>query len=115
MIEKGKRVPNWPLKDTEGQTHDLWDFQQKSHVLLLYEPEAPAATVRRWQAAIQADKKQWDWLNARIIVVKQAPEEVVPGAYVVDCYGMFWNYFSPGHWSFDDLERELVYYEAHHC
>jgi len=42
-------------------------------------------------------------------------EDVVPGAYVIDRYGMFWNYFSPDHWTFDDLERDLIYYEARHC
>ena len=115
MIEKGKRAPNWKLKDVEGQSHDLWEYRQKSHVLLLYEPEASAVTVHRWQAAIRADQKQWDWLNARVIIVKQAPKEVVPGAYVVDRYGTFWNYFSPAHWTFDDLERDLIYYEARHC
>ena len=115
MIEKGKRAPNWPLKDVEGKACDLEDFRQKSHVLLLYEPEASAATVGRWQAAIRADQKQWDWLNARVIIVKHAPKEVVPGAYVVDRYGTFWNYFSPAHWTFDDLERDLIYYEARHC
>jgi len=40
---------------------------------------------------------------------------VSPGAYVVDRYGMFWNYFAPGNWTFDDLERDLMYYEANHC
>jgi hypothetical protein len=115
MIEKGKRAPNWKFEDTEGQTHALWDYQQKSHVLVLYEPETPATTVSQWQAAIQADKKQWDWLNTRLIIAKSAPEDVVPGAYVIDRYGMFWNYFSPGHWTFDDLEKDLIYYEARHC
>ena len=115
MIEKGKRAPNWQLKDIEGETHALWDFQQKSHVLVLYEPDAATPKLHHWKAAIQADQKQWDWLNTRIIIAKEAPQDVVPGAYVIDRYGMFWNYFSPGHWTFDDLERDLIYYEARHC
>jgi hypothetical protein len=115
VIEKGQRAPNWSLEDIGGQSHDLWDYRQKSHLLLLYEPEAPPAKVGRWQAAILADQKQWDWLEARVIIVKKAPKDVVPGVYVIDRYGMFWNYFSPGHWTFDDLERDLIYYEARHC
>ncbi len=99
----------------DGLTHDLWDYRQKSHVLLLYDPQASAETLSRWQAAVQADQKQWDWLNAKVLIISKAPKEVSPGAYVVDRYGMFWNYFSPDHWTFDDLERDLVYYEARHC
>ena len=75
-------------------------------------PRRPSAIGR---PPIRADQKQWEWLNTRVIIVKQAPKEVVPGAYVVDRYSMFWNYFSPGHWTFDDLEKDLVYYEARHC
>jgi hypothetical protein len=115
MIEKGKRAPNWKLKDIEGQSHELWDYRQKSHVLILYEPEASKPTIQHWQAAIQADQKQWDWLNTRLIIATSVPKDVVPGAYVIDRYGMFWNYFSPGHWTFDDLEKDLIYYEARHC
>ena len=115
MLEKGKRVPNWSIKDHSGQSHDLWDYRQKSHILLLYEPEASKEIQAHWEKAIVADRKQWDWLNTKVIIVRQAPKEVSPGAYVVDRYGMFWNYFSPGHWTFDDLEKDLMYYEARHC
>ena len=115
MLEKGKRIPNWNVKDVEGKSHDLWDYRQKSHLLLLSDPEASKDTLERWQKAMQADHKQWEWLNAKVIIVNRAPKEMAPGAYVVDRYGMFLNYFSPGHWTFDDLERDLVYYEASHC
>jgi hypothetical protein len=115
MLEKGKRVPNWEIKDVSGDAHSLWDYRQKSHVVLIYDPEATKATLEHWQKAIQIDRSQWDWLNAKVLVVKKAPAEMSPGAYVVDRYGMFWNYFSPGHWTFDDLEKDLVYYEARHC
>jgi len=115
MLDKGKRVPNWRVKDLEGTTHELSDYRQKSHLLLLYDPQAAFETVTRWQQAIQADKRQWDWLQTKIIIIDKAPEELAPGAYIIDRYGMFWNYFSPGHWTFDDLEKDLVYYEARHC
>ena len=116
MLEKGKRIPNWTVKDARGESHALWDYRQKSHLVLLHDPEAPEKKRRlQWDAAVQADQKQWDWLNAKVIIVKTAPAELVPGAYVIDRYGIFWNYFSPGHWTFDDLEKDLVYYEARHC
>jgi hypothetical protein len=115
MLEKGKRIPNWQVKDLEGNAHELWDYRQKAHLLLLYDPEAKPETRVRWQKAIVADRTQWDWLNTKVIVVDRAPQDMVPGVYVVDRYGIFWNYFSPGHWTFDDLEKDLVYYEARHC
>jgi hypothetical protein len=115
MLEKGKRLPNWRVKDVDGNSHNLWDYRQKSHLLLLIDPAATEETRLRWQTAVQADQKQWDWLNAKVIIVEHPPKEVSPGAYVVDRYGVFLNYFSPGHWTFDDLERDLVYYEAQHC
>ncbi len=115
MLEKGKRIPNWQVKDLGGNSHDLWDYRQKSHLLLLYDPHASSETLQRWEKAVQADQKQWDWLNTKVLIIQKAPKDVVPGAYVVDRYGMFWNYFSPGHWTFDDLEKDLVYYEARHC
>jgi hypothetical protein len=115
MLEKGKRIPRWKFQDLEGKAHDLWEYRQKSHVLLLYDPHASAATLHHWTQAVQTDQKQWDWLNTKVIIVKKAPKEVAPGAYVVDRYGLFWNYFSPGHWTFDDLEKDLLYYEARHC
>src|SRR5688572_14975215 len=115
MLEKGKRIPNWHVKDMEGNDHDLWDYRQKSHVVVLYDPKAPKETIGHWQKAIVADRQQWDWLNAKVLIVKEVPTDVAPGVYVVDRYGMFWNYFSPDAWSFDDLERDLMYYEARHC
>lgn len=115
MLEKGKRIPNWKVKDADGRSHDLWDYRQKAHVVLLHLPKATKEMTDHWKKAIQADQKQWDWLNAKVLIARHAPPEVAPGAYVIDRYGLFWNYFSPDQWSFEDIERDLVYYEARHC
>jgi len=115
MLEKGKRIPNWTVNDDEGESHALWDYRQKAHLVLLHDPEASKETQLHWKAAIRADQKQWDWLNTKVIIVKAAPDELAAGAYVIDRYGIFWNYFSPNHWTFDDIEKDLVYYEARHC
>src|SRR5882762_2662153 len=91
VLEKGKQVPNWIVKDHEGQAHSLWDYRQKSHVALLYDPVSNADTIRRWLTAIEADRKQWDWLNVRILVVSAAPIDMAPGIYAIDRYGTFLN------------------------
>lgn len=115
MIEKGKPIPDWTLKDHQGRTLRLSDFRQKSHVVMLYEPQSSRQKVERWLSAIQSDHTQWDWLGATLVVAREAPAEVAPGVYVADRCGTFLNYFAPGLWTFDEVERELLYYEAAHC
>jgi hypothetical protein len=112
---KGELIPNWVVQDHEGKSHSLWDFRQKSHVALLYDPASGEETVKRWLGAIAADQKQWDWLNVKFIVVSSAPKEMAPGIYAIDRYGTFLNAFPTSHWNFDTLEREFLYYEACHC
>lgn len=115
MFKRGERVPNWTLQDHAGDTHALWDYRQKTHLVLIYDPTATLETSNRWRSAIELDRKQWDWLNAKILIIKKAPDEMAPGVYIVDRYGLFMTYFSLERWSFDELEKEFVYYEAKHC
>ena len=114
-LQPGKLIPNWEIKDQEGQKRSLWDYRQKSHVVLLYDPESDAKTIARWLSAIQADKKQWDWLNVSFLIAREAPKDVAPGAYAIDRYGIFLNRYPSGKWGFDELEREFLSYEAKHC
>jgi hypothetical protein len=115
VLERGKRIPNWTVKDHAGQKHDLWDYRQKSHLVLLHDPEASKETIQRWLSAIEADKKQWAWLNVQVLILKSAPKELPSGVHVVDRYGIYFNTFPTNRWNFDDLEREFMYYEARHC
>ncbi len=115
ILQPGKRIPNWIVKDSAGEKHVLWDYRQKTHVALVYDPDSTADIRKRWIAAVDADRKQWDWLNVKVIVVASAPEEMTPGVYAIDRYGIFLSQFPASRWSFDDLEREFLYYEAKHC
>ncbi len=114
-LQPGKLIPNWVVKDHAGGQHTLWDYRQKSHVVLLYDPQSNVLTRDRWLTAIEADKKQWDWLNVKILVITDGPKELAPGAYAIDRYGLFLNGYPISSWSFDDLEKEFLYYEARHC
>jgi hypothetical protein len=114
-LERGKQIPNWIIKDSRGEKHSLWDYRQKSHLVLLFDPDATPDLIKRWLSAIEADKKQWDWLNVKILIVAGVPEDVQPGVYAIDRYGILLNIYPANHWSFDDLEREFLYYEASHC
>ncbi len=114
-FQTGKQVPNLTVTPYQGPPQALWDFRQKSHVVLIYDPQAKADTVSRWQAAIAADQPQWSWLNVTVLVVKAVSEPLAPGVYAIDRYGEFMTQLPLAHWSFDTLEREFIYYEACHC
>jgi hypothetical protein len=114
-LQPGKQFPNWSIKDHSGASHTIWDYRQKSHVVLIYEPEQLAERKAQWLSAIQADRRQWDWLNVTFILVKEGPKDINPGVYVIDRYGIFVNSFASNRWNFNDLEREFIYYEARHC
>lgn len=114
-LQRGKRIPNWTVKDQAGQKHVLWDYRQKSHLVLIHDPESKAETIERWLSAVEADRKQWDWLHVKVLILKSAPKDLPPGVYAIDRYGMFLNTYPTSNWGFDDLEREFLYYEAYHC
>src|SRR5882724_5574282 len=80
-LEKGKQFPNLVIKDPVGQKYSLWDFRQKSHVALIYEPDSDEETVKRQLSAIEADRKQWDWLNVKVLIAEGAVPGLAPGAY----------------------------------
>lgn len=115
VLERGKRIPNWTVKDHLGEKHVLWDYRQKSHLVLLHDPDSGKETIQRWLAAIEADRKQWDWLNVKLLILKDAPKELPSGVHVIDRYGLYVSTFPASRWNFDDLEREFIYYEARHC
>ena len=114
-LQRGKRIPDWTLQDVEGIQHTLWDYRQKSHVVLIYDPDRKTDQVQHWKAAIEADRKQWDWLNVKILLVDQPPKGMEPGIYAIDRYGIFMNRYPTTQWNFDMLERDYLYYEAYHC
>jgi hypothetical protein len=99
----------------DGRTINISDSRQKSHVVLIYEPSEMKKTVEHWQAAVNADRSQWEWLQVQIFLIKKAPAEFEPGAYAIDRYGELIHRFPSRHWTFADIEKEFIYYEASHC
>jgi hypothetical protein len=114
-LKPGNLIPNWRVKDLAGEIHSLWDYRQKTHIVLLYDPESDSKTTDRWLSAIQADQNQWNWLNVKFLIAREAPPEAVPGVYAIDRYGILLATYAIGKWNFDELEREFLYYEAKHC
>ena len=114
-LQTGKLVPNLTITPYTGAPQALWDFRQKSHVVVIYDPQAKPGIVAHWQAAIDADRPQWSWLNVTVLIAKAVSEPLEPGVYAIDRYGEFMTTLPLAHWSFDTLEKEFIYYEACHC
>ena len=114
-LQKGKRIPNWELKTLDGQTRHAWDWRQKAHLILIVAPESSATEQHQWQAGIDAEKKQWMWLHAEVLIIVEPPYNLPPGVHAIDRYGLMIRTWPLNAWTFEDLQREYVYYEARHC
>ena len=114
LIER-KLVPDWTLEDFDGQKYKLWDFRQKSHLILVVDPISNAADRLRRQNELSKEKQKWDWLRAKVIFVKDPPGEMTAGVYFIDRWGIFFSKLPLENWSLNLLEREITYYEAKHC
>ncbi len=115
MLEKGKLVPNWTLVDETGKSHRLWDFRQKTNLILLVDPNASDKSRACWRAVISQEQKQWVWLQAEVLIITQAPPEMASGVYLIDRYGQFMTQFPIDQWTPEVVQREFVYHEARHC
>jgi hypothetical protein len=114
-LEKGKVVPNWTWTSKEGQVRNIWDWRQKSNVILIVAPKATEEQARLWQTGIEAERKQWLWLNAEIFIITEPPADLPAGVYAMDRYGCWIRTWPLEAWTFEELQREYVYYEARHC
>jgi hypothetical protein len=112
----GELVPNLSIQDAGGVAYNLWDFRQKSHLALIYDPSSGPEALTERAAAISARQKEWDWLNVKIILVSATdPHTLNPGLHVIDRHGRLIKSFPLTRDLLAELESELIYYEARHC
>lgn len=114
MLETGKLVPNANLTLIDGSTRALWDFRQKSHILVLVGDEAGV----RGMAARLADparRKALVWLNVEVVATARAPEPFSAGAYAIDRFGELLGTYPLDDSLPDRIEKDFLYYEACHC
>lgn len=114
MFEKGTRAPDYAVTDFDGRVHTLGSFRRKSHVVLVYGPDAPREAVERWIDGAAARQDVWTWLKAKVIVASHV-EGAEPGVYVIDRWGTVIERYSIDDFSYDAIERDYVYHEARHC
>jgi len=115
MIELRTPAPNWTFEDLDGKSYSLWDFRQKSHVVIVYDPNLSRKDRERWQTEITAHAEKWEWLRVKFIFAAKGPADVPPNVLFVDRWGTLYQRFALDAWSFAQLENEVVYYEARHC
>jgi hypothetical protein len=112
MFEKGKLTPDMEILDAAGDTHRLWDFRNRTHVVVVADKDKSA--VDRQLALAAEMRKTWDWLGVRFFSAAQ-PSPIDPGLYAVDRFGMFIVClpFTADVW--EKLEKEFIYHDAKHC
>ncbi len=110
MIEKNKLVPDIEITDLSGEKFRLWDFRQKTHLLVLFGAGAAEA-----KAKLDEKKKIMDWLGLRIIAGGAPPAEFPAGAAAIDKFGRLIATYPLTDDLGDIVEKDLIYYEAKHC
>lgn len=114
MIIEGKAFPDFTVLDDQGKSHALWDYRQKTHLVLVNDPGSSAQQRVQWSAEVAAQKKTWDWLNVKFLFA-QPTDKLPAGAYLVERYGTLIKEYPAGGWSLEGIEREFTTFEAKHC
>ena len=115
MVAKGELFPAVSAMDQQGRSVDVGYFNQRSHVILISTPNALEAELAALKAEVKSRQKTWDWLHAIILFTSEPFDFLSSGAYAIDRYGRFIDFFpiTPDVW--DLLEKEFIYHEARHC
>jgi len=108
-------MPDIVVKDASGRALRLWDFRQKTHVTLIYDPAASAESRRALEADIAAREKTWTWLALKIFVVSEMPAEFPAGVYLIDRYAHLANVVTDLSNLWEKIEKEYIYLEARQC
>lgn len=65
-IKVGDHAPNFSLKDTSNQTHNLSDFKGKSNVVLLFFPAVGTGVCEKELCSTRDSMKDYEGLNAQV-------------------------------------------------
>jgi hypothetical protein len=115
MLIPGNLVPDAEVMDLKGGIHHLWDYRQKSHVALLYNPSSREEKFEACRKAVQINESHWDWMNVSFLMLTRLNDHFENGMYIIDRYGRLIKFHPGSEWTLEDVEKELTYYEARHC
>jgi len=113
--EKGAQIPDVELVDASGRRVHTHDWRQKSNAIFLILNNASTSEVEQLSKQVQAERKQWLWLQADVLIIPRPTADLASGAWAIDRYARQIRYWEPGTWTLEDLQREYIYYEARHC
>jgi len=111
----GERLSNFTFKTYEEQSFSLWDFRQKSHLILIWDPSLTLTAQSKILREREEQIQRWNWLGLKVLIVKEVSPALDPGVYAIDRFAELIRIFPLTDWSWDMLEKEFLYYEACHC
>lgn len=92
---------------------NLWSHRQRSHVLLVVQPDKARRQELRQQ--FERDHAQWTWLHVAPRIAPYTDPPVSPGAYAFDRYGHCIHHWPGENWSLEEIQQEFLYFDARHC
>src|SRR5689334_2195558 len=107
-MKAGARPLDYETVDLFGRPHQLHSFRRKSHVVLLWDPNASAEDLARWKAKRSEEGQRWTWLQAEALVPVALPSPVDPGTYLISRWGHVIAVHPPGVWDMDRVEKDLL-------
>jgi hypothetical protein len=115
----GKLVPDILVEDMNGERRRLWDYRQKSHVILFRGHVTQAASFKSWKDEAGKRRERLEWLHAVLAIAPDEKETAEATIELIDRYGLLHKTLPIGTNSpaqiFDEIEKEYIYYEARHC
>ncbi len=102
-------MPNLETLDLEGKRQDLWEYRQKSQVVLILDPGFTPEAAEALRSEIEGRKKLWTWLNVKFVRSAGKDEALEPGAYLIDLYGRLIRFYPGRAWKLDEIEQDTLY------
>ena len=114
-MQAGARPLDCETVDLFGKAHQLHAFRRKTHVVLLWDPQATAEERARWKAKRTEEGQRWTWLQAEALVPVVALKDIDPGTYLISRWGHVIAVHPPGVWDMDRVEKDLLTFESQDC
>ncbi|MDP2039312.1 MAG: redoxin domain-containing protein [Ignavibacteria bacterium] len=124
-IKVGDQAPNFSLKDTSNQTHNLTDYKGKSNVVLLFFPAVGTGVCEKELCSTRDSMKDYEGLNAQVFgisvdgpfaqklwvdkyqfnfpLLSDFNKEVSP------TYGAFYDVWLPGKWDLKGVAKRSAF------
>jgi len=114
MLKPGDRPSDYACADLNGVARKLHEFRRKTHIVLIWNPEATPAQRELWKSRRAAESQRWTWLQAEALTPASAID-TEPGTYLINRWGNVVTMYPPGDWDMDRIEKDLLTFESQDC